>query len=535
MRIRRIAGVLAAGVACVGMVAVAPPSQAKSDADPLVFAMAQTGPNPVVMGTGQSAEFTMTVTNPATNPNVPAFIVGHADDRSMLGDVTVAGGEGSCFTSGNDFWCSAGKPPTAPMPMTVQDWGLAPGGSMVVVAKVAPAAYLTDATLSFCSAANMTLDTEPYPCGSMPPGLPTPLEEQWQVLNATFDVVSQADLVLTATQPPAVAAGKDAAVTFTLKDAGPSPANNYRIAFTLPAGMSLVSGGPAPWKCTQEGQQVTCVWDVLMQRSQRVSQALAALDVTVKAPSPATQAQYDFVAQASSSVTDPSPSDAKATVTVPVVPVDLAVAKSVGTPVLVGDEATWTVTVSNVGTVEDHGKITITDTLPAAATFKAATAANWTCVASGQIVTCERAAGAMAAGASEKIVIVSRMKNRGPATNKVSVATTSYEKELANNTAQRTVIVKRAEQTAPALPDSPRRILSAKTEQGQKLTTRVRCTPVKATASGDASYCRIKRSGNVVRVSVQGSAPMRVKVTQAAKGTTKYKPFLQRKVYRVRP
>jgi hypothetical protein len=158
---------------------------------------------------------------------------------------------------------------------------------------------------------------------------------------------------------------------------------------------------------------------------------------------------------------------------------------------------------------------------------------GWTCAAADGTVTCT--AAGLAKGASSDIVIRTKMTSRGDATNKVSVATQSYEKNTANNTAQKAVRVNRVAQSAAPLPSSPTRVKSGRTEQGQKLTTTVRCRPVKASAAGEVSFCKVTRSNGVVRVKVRGDRPMKVTVVQTAKGTAKYKPFVQRKTYLVRP
>ena len=120
-------------------------------------------------------------------------------------------------------------------------------------------------------------------------------------------------------------------------------------------------------------------------------------------------------------------------------------------------------------------------------------------------------------------------------TNSATVTSTSYEKETGNNTTSAKAKVRRAAQTAAALPTSPTRVKSGKTKQGQKLRTRVLCRPVKATAAGEVAFCKVTRSGGIVRVKVLGSRPMKVTVIQTAKGTDRYKPFVQRKTYIVRP
>ena len=62
------------------------------------------------------------------------------------------------------------------------------------------------------------------------------------------------------------------------------------------------------------------------------------LVVTVKTPKPATRSSYDVAASATSNLPDPTAADASATGVVPMTPVDLAVSKAVGSPVLAGDD-----------------------------------------------------------------------------------------------------------------------------------------------------------------------------------------------------
>jgi uncharacterized repeat protein (TIGR01451 family) len=501
--------------------------------------------NPVLAGSPDGTEFTVTVTNP-NEYALPVVVLGAAETGSILQEVTAKDDRAACTNAGTYYQCIATEkpppPPAAPQrgesdnrPM------LAAGETLTLYIKYAAEAWVPTSTLSTCVAANGTAYApEPekalaLPCGISAPGLveqaPDP---EWIEKTAPFDVVSQADLVLTAVDAPQTAPGAQATVSFTLQDLGPSFVRSYKVTFALPEGVTLVSAGPDPWMCTQTGQQVECVWDVPLNAPQaRNGSPLSPLEVTVQTPNPATKAKYEIAAAATSSASDPTP--ASATAVIPMVPVDLAVSKSAGSPVLVGDEATWTVTVSNVGTIDDLGKVTVTDTLPDGAVFKSATGTDWNCSASGQKVTCEHTEASFAAGASEEIVVTSRMTQRGAATNEVSVATTAYEENLSNNSASKRVVVRRAPQTAAGLPASPRRILSGKTEQGQKLTTRVRCVPVKASAAGDVSFCKITRGKGVVRVKVFGSQKMKVKVVQTAKGTKKFKPFMQRKTYLVKP
>ena len=371
--------------------------------------------------------------------------------------------------------------------------------------------------------------------------------------GATVDVTNDADMQLTASDPGQTDPGKSVQLTWTATNAGPSvAATPLTLTATLPAGVSFVSSGAGPWQCTVAGQQVSCTYTPTQTAPQQVcapsvrpsflcdpiifpGDPIPAVTWTLSTVNPATVSSYSVQAKVSSPTPDSKSNNNATTPIINVTPVDLAIAKSAGSPVLVGDEATYSLDVSNVGTIADLGKVTVTDTLPAGAVFKSATGEGWTCAADGQKVTCTDNHPEFAVGATEKITLVAQMTSAGSPENKVEVSTTSYEKNLANNSATKVVRVRRAEQSAAALPSSPRRILSGKTEQGQKLTTRVRCVPLKASAAGQISYCKVIKGNGVVRVKVFGSTKMRVKVVQTAKGTKKYLPFVQRKTYLVKP
>jgi uncharacterized repeat protein (TIGR01451 family) len=546
MRTAKVMSVVVGGALAVGLTGLGGPVSAKPvDPLPLTLEVTRSGPSPIVAGSGVQTEFTVVVTNPAANPQQPVSLWGNAVPDLTLVDVVSVNGRLDCVNSTTYYSCTALATPPIVSPDTEEGPSalmLAPGESATVKVTFLAEPWVRTSTQTFCSGVRAPLlipGTEEGflpPCGIVRDGAPSQVESLWIEKTATVDVQALADLVLTATGASQTDPGKVARLSFTLKDFGPSNTSEYKISFTLPDGLTLVSQVPVEWKCTQTGQKVECLWDPpVSAEAAEPLRSFPALMVDVKTPNPAVKADYGITATATSSATDPTPADASATGPIPMTPVDLAVAKSAGSPVFVDDEATWTVKVSNVGTIDDLGKVTVTDTLPAGAVFTSATGAAWTCTAQGQKLTCTDDDPVFAVGTSEEIVVVSRMTQRGSATNQVSVATTAYEEDMANNAASKSVTVKRAEQNASALPSSPRRILSGKTDEGQKLVTRVRCTPVKASVAGEASYCKVTRGKGVVRVKVVGSTKMRVKVEQTAKGTKALKPFVQRKVYIVKP
>ncbi len=66
----------------------------------------------------------------------------------------------------------------------------------------------------------------------------------------------------------------------------------------------------------------------------------------------------------------------------------LAITKSHAGEVDAGGSVTYTITVSNSGLTEDPGPLTVTDTLPTGLTYRSTTGAGWSCMATGQVVTC---------------------------------------------------------------------------------------------------------------------------------------------------
>ena len=75
-----------------------------------------------------------------------------------------------------------------------------------------------------------------------------------------------------------------------------------------------------------------------------------------------------------------------------------------------------------------------------------------------------------------------------------------------------------AKQTADKLPPDPSVLPARKTEQGQKIRTKVRCRTLKSSAAGEVSFCKITRKKNrTVKVKVVGNRPVKVTVIQRAR------------------
>ena len=368
------------------------------------------------------------------------------------------------------------------------------------------------------------------------------------VREAFVDVINDADLELTASHAAAydqVDPGAQAVVDFAVKNNGPSGASGpITVKGSLPTGTSFVTGSGDGWTCSAVGQDVECSLTPQPPAAPQPAfvflpvvppgEELAKLSWTLGTVRPGTVASYPISATVASDTDDSKPANNTSTTPIGVTPVDLALAKSAPSAVNVGDKAVWNLGVSNVGTIDDAAKITVVDTLPTGSTFVSGTGDGWTCSAAGQKVTCTR--DGLVKGVASTVLITAKVKSGAPrVTNQATVSTLSYESNTANNSASADLRVRRIEQTAKALPASPARVKSGKTDQGKRLTTRVLCRPVKAGALGEVAYCKVTRKGDVVKVTVLGSRKVKVTVIQTAKGSDKYKPFVQRRTYIVKP
>src|SRR5207245_1836674 len=83
---------------------------------------------------------------------------------------------------------------------------------------------------------------------------------------------------------------------------------------------------------------------------------------------------------------------------------DLSIVKSHAGDFTVGQQGSYDMTVTNTGSTDAGGPITVTDTLPAGLSFVSGSGSGWSCSASGQDVTCTHAA-TLGAGASSAITL----------------------------------------------------------------------------------------------------------------------------------
>ncbi len=116
---------------------------------------------------------------------------------------------------------------------------------------------------------------------------------------------------------------------------------------------------------------------------------------------------------------------------------------------VIGQNATYTLRVSNSGSALINGVVTVTDTLPVGLAYVSGTGTGWTCSAEGQDVTCtHQNTGNLAAGASLPNITLTVAVAQAAApnvTNTAAVSIVSTDDNPANNTASDPTVIESAD------------------------------------------------------------------------------------------
>lgn len=121
---------------------------------------------------------------------------------------------------------------------------------------------------------------------------------------------------------------------------------------------------------------------------------------------------------------------------------DLTLTMNRSGPLNPGGTASYTLTITNAGSVSEPGALTIVDTLPAGLGYASASG-GWTCSAVAQVVTCTLS-GALAAGASASALVLNVNVSAGATgilTNTATASGTGGDGNTANNTAVDTYVI----------------------------------------------------------------------------------------------
>ena len=209
--------------------------------------------------------------------------------------------------------------------------------------------------------------------------------------------------------------GDNVTFTLTLANAGPVTATNATVTDTLPVGLNFVSSTPSQGTYTSG----TGIWTA----GAIANGANATLQIVATVASPGTTtntAQVSAVDQADPNSTpnnNVASEDDQAAVSVTPQVADLSIAKAVSNSAPnVGDNVTFTVTVSNAGP-DSATNVAVLDTFPPGMTFVSATPSQGSYNSATGIWT----VGTVASGANPTLLIVATMNAAVPQTNTVEI------------------------------------------------------------------------------------------------------------------
>lgn len=218
--------------------------------------------------------------------------------------------------------------------------------------------------------------------------------------NVTTAIVPGADLGITKSGTPnPVAQGSTITWTLNPVNGGPSASGTITVADTLPAGLLFVEGSvnATGWTCAFSAPTLTCTRPGLSAPG-----ALPAITYQTVAVSAGVQSNSATI---SGTTADPDPSGASNTatqsVTVQAAGVDLSIAKTGPSSVVVNVPFNFTLRARNLGPSTTDGVVRVVDTLPANLSFvSVSAAAPWNCTFLAPTLTCDHPAGVVGSPAT---------------------------------------------------------------------------------------------------------------------------------------
>jgi uncharacterized repeat protein (TIGR01451 family) len=267
--------------------------------------------------------------------------------------------------------------------------------------------------------------------------------------SATALVLTPADLAIAISDAPdPVAAAGMLGYTITVTNAGPGVSSDVTVLDSLPVSVGFISASGTGWSCSAVDQDVTCLRASL--------DAATSSAITLVVTAPASGGTVANTAQVAAMTPDGNPANNSATTSTTVnAAADLSIAMTdLPDPVLGSAILQYAIDVTNLGPNTASG-ITVTNALPAGnVAFVSATGSGWTCLPSGQVVSCTRPS--LLVGAAPTITI----SVRAPAESTLladtaTVASTSSDLDAANNSAMVITQVLSAADLSVAVIDSP--------------------------------------------------------------------------------
>ncbi|MDT7571339.1 MAG: hypothetical protein QOE05_1513, partial [Actinomycetota bacterium] len=206
-------------------------------------------------------------------------------------------------------------------------------------------------------------------------------------------VVAQPDLAIDKSHAGDFRVGAPGNYTLSVKNDGALPTTgDTTVTDSVPNALPVVSATGGGWTCDVTGQDVSCVSSAILQPDESAPDITIVTGVTAAAMPGVTNTAHVSTSGAGPSA-DPNPANDSDSDPTSVGAVDLTIDKNhVGAGFPIGGNGSYTLAVRNAGTAATVGAIAVTDTLPADLSYVSASGSGWSCNASGQDVTCNRAA-----------------------------------------------------------------------------------------------------------------------------------------------
>jgi uncharacterized repeat protein (TIGR01451 family)/fimbrial isopeptide formation D2 family protein len=232
------------------------------------------------------------------------------------------------------------------------------------------------------------------------------------------------DLTITKTHTGNFTQGQtNAPYTITVTNSGTAATSGtITVTDTLPAGLSYASfsGSAGGWGCGAIGQVVTCTNSNVIAASS--SYAALTLNVNVSATAPASVTNSASVSGGGETNTGNNSASNPTTIN-PIA--DLIIAKTHTGNFTRGSIGTYSITVTNNGTGQTSGNVTVTDTLPAGLMPTGWSGSpQWSCVIASQTVTCTNT-NTLNAGASYTAIGITVSVAQSAASSLTNTATVS--------------------------------------------------------------------------------------------------------------
>ena len=243
--------------------------------------------------------------------------------------------------------------------------------------------------------------------------------------TAVVTTTPSADLQVTKSAvPDPVSVGMPLTYTLVTRNNGPTTATTVTLTDTLPATVTLAAVSSTQGTCSGTST-ILCNLGSL---------ANGAIVTTTIVVTPTQPGSLTNTATVNASEFDPSLSNNTDTeITTANALADLAITKSASpSPVNAASTLTYTLAITNNGP-SFASNVTVTDTLPAGATFGSVIASAWTCNQASGVVTCTRAT--LPAFATDTITItVTAPSAGGTLANSAEITSTASDPNPANNT-----------------------------------------------------------------------------------------------------